>query len=412
MYDLCNFYHLLDKVLKNIKKEKLFYFDFICYNVMGEGVSMDIEFGKEIIDVLNLIKDNGYEAYVVGGCVRDYLLNKENCDIDITTNAVPCELKEIFKNFDLEENFMDLGSIKFQFNKYHIEITTFRKEYDYINHRKPSKVEFVKSLNVDLKRRDFTINALCSDGENLIDLHNGIRDLNNKLIKTIGDPSVRFEEDALRILRAFRFASKLGFSVDKEEEIAIDENYKYLKDVSFDIKYRELKGILEGDFYVCVLKKYKRHLMDIFNLEKLNIELFNNSMNYEEREALFFYFSKNNIDNKYLINRDVLFSGDKKELKRILMTHGKENIYNVLFFKSKILKINKDDFFLLEKIIENNECYNLKMLDINGYDLLKINIENNKIGKYLNILLMAVIEENCLNEKKELLKYLKKNILD
>lgn len=373
---------------------------------------MLLKLPEELNGILEIIKNKGYEAYIVGGYVRDSLLNIENYDVDITTSATPEVLKQTFKNYKLEEKFLSLGSVKFDFNKYHIEITTFRKEYEYIKHRKPTKIEFTDDLKEDLVRRDFTVNAICFDGEKIVDLFNGIRNLENKTIKTIGDANVRFEEDALRILRALRFSSKLSFKLDEEVKKAIYNNYKYLESVSFDTKYRELKGILESKNYLSVLKEYKEVLMSIFKLDDLKYELFDEVMDYDLKEALFFYYSNINIYNKYLLNKDIIFINNKEDLKYKLNEFGKENIYNVLYFKSNILNEDKEIFELLNDIINSGECYNLKMLDIKGEDLLKNNIENNKIGKHLNMLLKAVIENKCKNEKKELLKYLKNNILD
>ena len=367
---------------------------------------MNIKIADEILEVLNLINKNGYEAYVVGGYIRDALLGKANFDADITTSATPNKLKEIFSNYELEESFMGLGSIKFQFNDYHIEITTYRKEYEYINHRKPSKVEFTTSLKEDLIRRDFTINALCSDGKNIVDMFDGINDLEDKRIKTIGNPFVRFEEDALRILRALRFASKLEFSLDDVKE-AIYANYKYLKDIAFETKLRELRGLLNEKNYINILKEYKDVLIDIFELDNLRVHLFSDSLSFEDRERLFFYDSQYNN----LANKDIKFINDKKDLKRKLREYGKENIETLLLFKSRVLKEDIIIYNLLNNILNNEECYNLKMLAVNGENLLQFNIEKNKIGKHLNMLLDAVIEEKCSNEESELLEYLR-NILN
>ncbi len=365
----------------------------------------------KVLNVINILKNEGYEAYIVGGYVRDLLLKKESYDVDITTNATPLKLKEIFKNYHLDENFIALGSIKFKIGEYHFEITTFRKEYEYISHRKPSKIEYINSLEEDLIRRDFTINALCSNGNDIIDLFNGIEDLKNKKIKMIGDPTLRLNEDALRILRALRFSSSLGFDIDEKLTLGMDLNYKYLEKISLDVKYKELNKILNGKNFLNVLKKYKNIFIEIFNLDKLDINMFSSCMSYEEKEALFFLYSDCKIDNKYLKNKNLIFLEDKIDLKKKLNKYGKEEIYNLLYFRSNIMKKDCKIFILLNELINDNECYNLKMLNINGLDLLNINIENNKIGTYLNLLLEAVIENKCQNNKNELLKYLKENII-
>ena len=373
---------------------------------------MLLKLPNELTRILEMIKEKGYKAYIVGGYVRDSLLNINNYDVDITTSATPEVLKDIFKNYKLEENFMGLGSIKFDFNEYHIEITTFRKEYDYINHRKPSKIEFSDSLKDDLIRRDFTINALCYDGSEIVDLFDGIRDLENKVIRTIGVSDIRLEEDALRVLRALRFASKLDFELDSELKKAVYDNYKYLRCIAFETKHRELKGILESECYIDVLNEYKDVFKEIFELNDLRIGLFNENMGYDLKEALFFYYSNINIYNKYLLNKGIIYVNDRVDLKYKLNEFGKDGLYDNLYFRSSVLNEDKEAFELLNTILEDEECYNLKMLDINGEDLLKINIENTTIGKHLNMLLKAVIEEKCKNQKNELLKYLKNNILD
>ena len=373
---------------------------------------MLLNVADKIKKILSVIKNKGYEAYVVGGYVRDSLLNLTSYDVDITTSATPSELKKIFENYCIEDTYSDLGSIRFRVDEYDFEITTFRKEFNYLNHRKPHKVEFISNLKEDLKRRDFTINALCCDGERVIDAFGGLNDLENNTIKTIGKPALRFEEDALRILRAFRFSAKLGFSIDKEVEEAIINSYQYLSSISFDKKYKELKGILNGNNYLTVLGKYRDIFIKVFMLSDLKIELFKNKMSYEEKEALFFCYSDTKINNKFLIDKDIDFVNDKIDIKKKLIKFGKERVYNILLFKSSILGVNKVEFQLLKEILNNKECYNLRMLNISGEDLLKINIKNNKIGKHLNMLLEAVIEDKCINERKALLDYLKNNILD
>lgn len=370
-----------------------------------------INLKDEILYILNLIKKEGYEVYLVGGFFRDSLLNIDSYDVDMTTNATPSALKQILKDYKLNEEFIKFGSVKFAINKYHFEITTFRKEKEYNDHRKPAKIEFTNSLKEDLIRRDFTINALCYDGENIYDLFNGIDDLNKKIINTIGDADIRFKEDALRILRALRFSSKLNFIISEDVKKSIENNYKFLKELNFNNLYRELKGILEGHNFINVLKEYKQILIKVFSLEDLKVEMFNNEMTYYEKEALFFYYSNIKLNNMYLINKDIVFVNDKIELKKNLKNYGYEIINKLLYFKSTYLKENTDVYKLLIEIKNKNECYNLKTLKIKGNDLIELNIKGDRIGKYLEMLLNAVIESKCSNDKENLLKYLN-NILE
>lgn len=166
--------------------------------------------GKKIIEAL--IK-HGYEAVFVGGAVRDFVRNKVANDIDIATSALPSEVKTIFnRTVDLG---LAHGTVLVIENHVPIEVTTFRTEGEYTDHRRPSDVKFVHSLEEDLKRRDFTMNALAMTADfQVVDLFDGQRDLHNGIIRTVGEPIERFKEDALRMLRAIRFTGQLGFSID------------------------------------------------------------------------------------------------------------------------------------------------------------------------------------------------------
>ncbi len=196
----------------------------------------------EAVKILHEITDNGYMAYIVGGYVRDYLLGIESNDIDITTNATPMELQEIFKDNIIKTT--DYGSITVMVKNIRYEITTFRKEIKYTDHRKPEEIEYVNDLYTDLNRRDFTINSICMDeNKEIFDFLNGKEDLNRRLINTIGSASERFEEDALRILRAVRFATTLDFKLSDEVRSAILEKKNLLKDLSYERKKEELDKI-------------------------------------------------------------------------------------------------------------------------------------------------------------------------
>lgn len=194
------------------------------------------------LKVLREINSHNYEAYIVGGFVRDYILGIESHDIDIATNATPKEIKEVFEDSCLPAE--DYGSVKVIKNGVLFEITTFRKEINYIDHRRPDKIIYVNNLYDDLIRRDFTINALCMDenGE-IIDLLGGRVDIDNGIIRTIGDARERFREDCLRILRAVRFATILNFELDEDVVLAIKETKYLLRNLSYYRKKSELDRI-------------------------------------------------------------------------------------------------------------------------------------------------------------------------
>ena len=214
---------------------------------------------KSVLDELN----KEYEAYLVGGYVRDYLLGIKTYDVDICTTALP---KDIYSIFNICAN--NYGGSKLIVDNYNIDITTFRKDSHY-NKRRPMEVEYIADLMTDLKRRDFTINTICMDKDGkIIDLLNGIDDLNNRLIKMIGDNEVRLEEDPLRILRAIRFATVLDFDLDEELIKAIKKKYKLVSTLSKDRVKREFSKILMSPNYRKGLK-----LCDEFKIsEELGIE--------------------------------------------------------------------------------------------------------------------------------------------
>ena len=179
---------------------------------------------NSIKKILNKLEKNGFEAYVVGGYVRDYLLNITSYDVDICTNALP---KDIIKVFKIKKGVSNYGSIGFKIGKYNYDITTYREDGEYNNH-KPKSIKYVDNLLIDLKRRDFRINSICMNSEGKIfDYLNGKEDIHNKLVKTIGSTNVRLNEDPVRILRAIRFAIILDFNLD-EEIISFIKNNKDL----------------------------------------------------------------------------------------------------------------------------------------------------------------------------------------
>ncbi|MBO5851673.1 MAG: hypothetical protein J6R29_05035 [Clostridia bacterium] len=210
---------------------------------------------KILIDKLNAC---GFEAYAVGGAVRDFLMGKENSDIDLTTSATPSDMLKVFKDYKVILTGVKHGTVTVVLNGKNYEITTFRKDGGYFDNRHPNSVEYISNLHEDLKRRDFTINAMAySEKDGVIDLFNGKEDLKNGTVRAVGNPDLRFKEDALRILRALRFASTLNFKIEKETATAIINNAQLLKNVSVERIYSELCGILVGKGVEEVLTNFK-----------------------------------------------------------------------------------------------------------------------------------------------------------
>lgn len=222
---------------------------------------------KIILDVLH---EHGHEAFIVGGCVRDALMQtyyprvaKTPSDWDITTSATPDEVITLFrKTIDKAKEYGTVTIIMDNGELY--EVTTYREDVGYSNHRKPDKVKFTSSLITDCKRRDFTINSLAySDETGLIDICHGMDDIFEGTIRCIGDANARFEEDALRILRALRFASTFGFTIDKETETAIDANLDLLDHISAERKFMELHKLSQTPLMAEVLRAHKNVLFKI-----------------------------------------------------------------------------------------------------------------------------------------------------
>lgn len=198
-----------------------------------------INVGKK---VLSILEENGYEAYFIGGTSRDILLGKDVSDIDITTNALPHEVIVALSSYQISnKDGLYYGTVKYNIDGIEVEITTFRKEGMYVRSRRPISVDFIKDKEVDSIRRDFTINALYMDARgNVFDYHDGLKDLKEGMINTIGDPLTRFKEDALRIIRAIRFSLSLNMILSEEVKNAIKENAYLINDLKESIVKREI----------------------------------------------------------------------------------------------------------------------------------------------------------------------------
>ncbi len=381
---------------------------------------------KEAEKALFLLSQNGYEAYLVGGCVRDSILKRPFFDYDITTNALPTEVKEVFKNFKTIDTGIKHGTVTVIIEKLPIEITTYRIDGEYSDKRHPDKVEFSQNLKDDLSRRDFTMNAVCYNGE-YIDLFGGIEDITNRMIKCVGDPSKRFTEDALRILRALRFSSCLGFDIEEKTSDAITECTHLLKNVSGERISAELKKLLCGENAGNVISKYANvfefllghncYLERAEHIKKCPIDfdlrlacLLLNSSQHND------VLAKLKLDNKTVkrvssavSNYSFDLADDSVYIKKYINKNGIQNLLDVLALKNAdgidVSVIKK----MLNKIIDKNECYSVKMLDIKGDDLIQFGLSGKTVGKTLEMILEKVIEGRIENSKDKILDYIKEN---
>lgn len=227
----------------------------------GDIMNYNLKIPSDVQYILSVLKNNGYEGYMVGGCVRDLLLKKNPNDYDITTNAKPDVVASLFDKVILTG--VKHGTVTVILNDNQYEVTTYRQDGDYKDNRRPQNVSFVNDIKEDLSRRDFTINAMAYNEENgLVDYFNGINDLDNKIIRTVGDPIKRFNEDSLRMLRAIRFSVQLNFKIDDsvmEAIIFLSENIESIsreriRDEFNKILIKDPKGL--DILHKCNLLKY------------------------------------------------------------------------------------------------------------------------------------------------------------
>jgi len=373
------------------------------------------KFGRNIVKTL---LDLGYQAFFVGGFVRDYLLKINISDIDITTDATPKEVEEIFEN--TKATGIKFGTVTVFYENYQYEVTTFRTEGKYINHRKPKDVSFAKTLKEDLQRRDFTINGLAMDiSGKIIDLFEGKKDLKNRLIRSIGNPDIRFEEDALRILRAFRFVSKLGFDIEKNTLKSIEENMELLKKIPIERVMVEINKIFKNPYYVKTIS-----LMNQTNIEKAfpelekGIELLNSrdsyNLNYLEFYSLCFYLENQEIPDKWrfsnketsVINKTIeLLKGNKFD-KMIVYQFGID-ISLMANNISKTIDPTNDKEDLIKDTYKRLPIYNRNDLAFKGEDILKITSFSKPkiIGDIIDDLVKQVVTEELPNDYLSLKEY-------
>lgn len=229
-------------------------------------------------NLIALLSSRSFKAYAVGGCVRDEIMGRAAGDVDITTSATPAQVEEILNDNGIKyvETGIKHGTITAVINHIPYEITTFRTDGEYIDNRHPENVSYVTDISEDLARRDFTINAIAyNDYDGFVDLYGGIDDINNKIIRAVGEPNKRFQEDALRIMRAIRFSSVLGFEIEENTKKAIFDNMMLLNNVAAERIFTELKKLLLGDNVERVLLEYKEiialiipELMPCFGFEQ------------------------------------------------------------------------------------------------------------------------------------------------
>lgn len=398
---------------------------------------MKIKIPKDVEEIIDNIYINGFEAYIVGGCVRDSIIGQKPNDYDITTSAKPNEIMDIFKNEKIIETGIKHGTITLIKNHEEYEITTYRIDGEYKDNRRPEEVEFTKNIIEDLRRRDFTINAIAYNEKiGVVDQFGGIDDIKSKIIKTVGNSDERFNEDALRIIRAVRFSCKLDFSIEEQTLKSIYKNINLIKNVSGERIQEEFNKILISDNVEKIYILYDAGIFKVLGIKDIKIEkdeLIKINKSKKElviRLAEFIYTMGNVSEGEKLIEKlkysnkikqqcksilnfiDKDISLDKICIKKYLNKLGKENLINILYIKKIIMNDFTNSMYiefleLINEIETKEECYSIDKLAIDGNDLKALGYRGKDIGRKLNQLLEVVIKTPEMNNKLKLIEIIK-----
>ena len=440
---------------------------------------MQFNLNSDVSFILEQLNKNG-SGFLVGGAVRDLIMGRVPGDYDFATDIEYARLKEIFADYSPKEVGAHFGILIIKVNGKSYEIAKFRKEKGIYNSRYPKEIKFINSIDEDLARRDFTINALAyNEKTGVIDLYRGKKDIKYRTIKFVGNPKLRIEEDALRIMRAFRFISKLGFSLDKKTADAIYEKRRFLSKISKERIFDELSKILLGPYVKKALYEmknlgifeliipefkytYKFKLGDFKNKNNLFYHIVN-TVDFCKRDlitrlsALFHDLGKINtriIDAKgnsfyyghekesaliaeeklrqLKASKDIIFSVKNiilnhmrveqdlsvKELKKLIMELGKENLSRLFNLMSANMNSKTDSDKEKEKILidklkdrieeieKMGKIPDIREIAISGVDLINSGFEAKEIGKIKNEVYNLILGEELENEKEAVISYL------
>ena len=427
--------------------------------------------------IMKKLRENGYEAYLVGGCVRDTVMGRPVHDWDITTSALPQDCSAIFNalGHHVIETGLKHGTITVALDKVPYEITTYRIDGDYADHRHPDTVRFSKNVRDDLSRRDFTVNAMIMDEDgNVTDLFGGKQDIKDRIIRCVGDPEKRFDEDGLRILRALRFSSVLDFSLSPDVCAAIRKKKDLLKEISAERIYAELCRLVTGpgagrilaensevlgvfmpQILPCVGfdQQNRHHDYDVWthtcravgaSVPELNVRLallFHDlgkpeTFTKDEKGGHFYghheYSAKHARDIMNALRadhatrdavvtlvelHDTVFSGGRKQLHKLLCRIGPQRTRELLQVHRADVAAQSETcreerlaqadglFTILDELLEQENCFSLKDMAVNGTDLVNLGAEPGPvIGQILKHLFGEITEGRLKNDREVLMK--------
>ncbi len=378
--------------------------------------------------IINILEQKGYQAYAVGGCVRDLLLGLTPADWDIASSALPQDIMEAFNGYSVIPTGIKHGTVTVIMEGTPFEITTFRTEGRYVAHRRPEKVNFVSELKEDLRRRDFTLNAMAyNPSGGLYDFFGGEEDLKAGVLRCVGEASERFWEDALRIMRALRFASVYGFQIEKNTGLAVRACAPYLKEISAERLGSEFNKFLLGRGFYSIMQEYAEvvyYALDMpevgqFRLKaaalapndlEMRLGLLFESGEWARRVLKGLRYDNKTIRGAAIIAQELLKrEAEALEVKKMLNKLGAEYYFKLLSAREAYERAAGESPAsvyarnLAEEILSKGQCVSLKQLAVKGGDLREF-VRAPAIGSLLNALLEEVMQGGLPNSRELLLK--------
>ncbi|MBR5242464.1 MAG: CCA tRNA nucleotidyltransferase [Clostridia bacterium] len=377
--------------------------------------------------IIDRMRENGYRADIVGGCVRDFLLGRTPFDFDITTNARPEVTKQLFSDFRVIETGIKHGTVTVLIDGDPYEITTYRIDGEYKDNRRPESVSFSCEIEDDLSRRDFTMNAIAYNPyDGITDRFGGAEDISRGLIRAVGDPYLRFDEDALRILRGVRFSSTLGFEIEEKTSRAILDKCHLLKNISAERILVEFKKLLLGGGAVTVINRYlpviNEFLPEVKKLDLPTDAFF--GLSFTEACAMLFFASESDgvdialrtlrADNEaiaysastlkalYEIKRGRALA-TQKDLGFFLCDYGPAVMKSAVEISRRLGLASLDTCAVINEYLGAPHPYRISDLDIGGNDLISRGYRGKAIGDKLSELLDRVISGEVENTRASLL---------
>ena len=375
-----------------------------------------MELPQNVRTVLSVLRENGFHGYLVGGCVRDACMGLVPHDFDVATDASPSQVQTAFRDFRVLETGVRHGTVTVLIDREPFEVTTFRIDGDYADHRHPNDVTFTTRIEDDLARRDFTVNAMAYDGHALVDPFGGRTDAQNRVLRCVGDADRRFSEDGLRILRALRFAAVLDFTIEPDTAAAVHRNRELLRMIAVERLYAEMRRLLCGVNAPPVLRDYA-DVVRVFlpELSAAGVRAVGQTdADALLRLALLLYgadaetaLRRLHADNKTIRAVCALHATALTDERRLLAALPPDQARRRIDYAAALGEIDACEAAArreaLQTVLADKPCLSLRDLAVNGNDLSARGFTGVQIGRTLNALLDRVLSGTLDNERETLL---------